>query len=75
MSTDEKNNAPKGMKWSEIKPVIKETEWTEEELAARKSEAYYQATQDWQRGGANPEDAFHARGFCKNKNGRWVFDR
>lgn len=48
-------------------------ELTEEELRAANSEAYYQAQQDWQRGGKNPEEAFKDRGFKKNKNGRWVF--
>lgn len=61
------------MKWDEVKGT--QESLSPEELEAKNSNAYYQATQDWQRGGANPDDAFKARGFKKNKNGRWVFDK
>ena len=46
---------------------------TQEEIDAKNSEAYYQATMDWQRGGKNPDEAYKDRGFKKNNRGHWVF--
>lgn len=46
---------------------------TQKEIDAKNSEAYYQATMDWQRGGKNPDEAYKDRGFKKNNRGHWVF--
>lgn len=53
----------------------KEKVYTPEEEASRNSEAYYQATQDVERGGMNPNEAFERRGFIKNNRGNWVLKR
>lgn len=63
------------MNISDSSSVNKEKIYTPEEEASRNSEAYYQATQDIERGGMNPNEAFERRGFTKNNRGNWVIKR